>query len=1831
MTAQHIQLGEPHENEKKPIRFLIDNLPSDYVVINNGRFDHGSNEIDVVVLAPHGIYVIELKNYDCQITGNQDFWYLPDGQKIESPIRVCRRKTQQIKAALNRFRDRYKDLFCQTVVFITGESYNASYLAGVNDSAKKKWVWGYKDIIEYLTSPQKLDAKSRIKSLVIFFPELIDGFSSDFEIPIPERINQYSIRSVLWVTDEYTAVLATTQEYPHNFILRIYDLTSKKLSQEGINNYRERFNKDFASIQRINTPGKHSSDGHEIILTSFQPFYLKMYVKGIEKSFFVCPMQYVEGELFINRLSTKSILQWVRYSIAAQLCRGIDFIHRAGVAHRNLLPENILITRDNQVQIFNFDHGKIIEGGRTMYANLLAYPNHNEISLMDRFYKPDTEFSFNTSSGSSIEPFDQARCYDIYALGGILLNLFLDNYDKNGLPGEQILDPKINSEIRQFITDCRSSDPNDLLKLDLSHMVSVFCEEMDRENGGVLPRLNDGDTILEHYDVVRELKTTNISRTYLCQHQITKDQAVIKYLDVPNNMATAEIEAFKDISRQIDAQYTASFIDCGIARVRQGKILPPSSRDGHGIFYIIQEYIQGPTLKDYILNPDFELETQLELARGIIAAVAAIHKIDYTHRDIKPSNFIVSLLGNDGGHRIKIIDFGLSRKVNQEAKLEGGTQGYIPPEVRSGSTWGFAGDVWAIAHTILAIFCGENKDELNGPKVNWDIIHNLHWEELENFLRRNCDENPSNRDKNAVDMLQAFDLILSKQNNQADADSVTKSDIVSESDRTPEIPETTPNDPASESNQPSEFDPNPQPPQIVPPNMNKNTVLNALDSIEKIIDQQVATWNYESFDAEILGLLRWIDAKMKIDSTEGKIIPQEFEKRNKVRAQLAKIVTKEFESALQSIESSSDQSTFQISQEQARHWFGVFETVGLAIPEASHRLERAISRFELFIKATEIFEILINRLNGDNIQEHGRELRPEIERTLSELNRVINDLKSRQQSPFPNNENDPRILTLERLVQEINDNAKVKKIFTDLSLELSIQQSEAFDAQMTLLKQKLEAKEETTEYFLSPDLENQTRGRMLISEAIEICDQRWKNFAQNKIKAYALQLLNEGLTSSGPFKQDPLYYEQRLSELEKRVHRPINDLDQATQREYASIRKLINQAIQSFTSYRRLLDSIDVNQSDALGALMNLIEVWRNIEEYVPVLETEYIDRRRTLVTARIPAQLKSMIVELKQRFTKDPTMVEEDIQNLLERLKPYNEFQSEQNELNTLLGLCHLYEQEIKRIRQAPPVMALKRLNDLRDRFKINGLNVDDLLEPIIAKNEAAAQPTEVAQKLIERAQQLIERIKPSLSQSNFDINIVQDVNRLIDTIAHSLPELEKQRDNIDIVEDIYGELKRLSRRLWIIKNYINAKYEISRAGADLTKIEGLIDEINQWQAGETDPIVTQVMLQPILTNKAQFAKNDRLVKSTISSVAQLLDNPSSDPIADLGKLLRLWSQVVERQKLSTSLTQNMKDAWVQLRERIITLCNVLLDRLSTGFGDCTSLLLKQVVSWCESNQISEVNWKALEFKQIELTAREYLFPVSGFKNLRELADAVTNAYTTWSRAVEKGHPLGEPNRLALLKLKALVDAENENYKALNQALVDTELKHDLDIIIRNARVLIDEAVELYENISYLSGKHVIAGTRQDEAAITFPKLVDLKTDFENIIKQASDIDNTSVSTASKSYLEVWQENQYGKLLSDFGLDLDLTPLEIKDEINFRKEIYSSLAGLLSKLKPDSRLKELHNVCTRLAPAIFEISERDGIQRKNLFVRFRELRELPKKIWKDKCLEVITQLEVGK
>ncbi len=189
---------------------------------------------------------------------------------------------------------------------------------------------------------------------------------------------------------------------------------------------------------------------------------------------------------------------------------------------------------------------------------------------------------------------------------------------------------------------------------------------------------------------------------------------------------------------------------------------------GDRIQYIVMEYIDGITLKEYIGQQKvIPWKEAVHFTVQILQALQHAHEKGIVHRDVKPQNI---MLLQDG--TIKVTDFGIARFSNNETRTMTsktiGSVHYIAPEqARGGATDGKA-DIYSVGVMLYEMLTGQLPFEAdnavsvaimqmqNEPKPLHELNDRIP-EGIEEITLRAMRKEPKQRFANAGEMLEAIE------------------------------------------------------------------------------------------------------------------------------------------------------------------------------------------------------------------------------------------------------------------------------------------------------------------------------------------------------------------------------------------------------------------------------------------------------------------------------------------------------------------------------------------------------------------------------------------------------------------------------------------------------------------------------------------------------------------------------------------------------------------------------------------------------------------------------------------------------------------------------------------------------------------------------------------------------------------------------------------------------------------------------------------------------------------------------------------------------------------
>ncbi|MBD5159697.1 MAG: serine/threonine protein kinase, partial [Ruminococcus sp.] len=186
------------------------------------------------------------------------------------------------------------------------------------------------------------------------------------------------------------------------------------------------------------------------------------------------------------------------------------------------------------------------------------------------------------------------------------------------------------------------------------------------------------------------------------------------------------------------------------------------------IQYIVMEYIDGITLKEYI--EEEKVLTWKDTVHFVIQILRALHHAHdkgIVHRDIKPQNIMMFTDGT-----IKVMDFGIAKFAREEGKTATdqaiGSVHYISPEQAGGDVTDARSDIYSVGAMMYEMLTGSKPFDNDNP-VAIAVMHMQDIPErpralnqdipdgLEEIVLRAMEKDPEDRYQSTAEMMSDLD------------------------------------------------------------------------------------------------------------------------------------------------------------------------------------------------------------------------------------------------------------------------------------------------------------------------------------------------------------------------------------------------------------------------------------------------------------------------------------------------------------------------------------------------------------------------------------------------------------------------------------------------------------------------------------------------------------------------------------------------------------------------------------------------------------------------------------------------------------------------------------------------------------------------------------------------------------------------------------------------------------------------------------------------------------------------------------------------------------------
>jgi serine/threonine protein kinase len=237
------------------------------------------------------------------------------------------------------------------------------------------------------------------------------------------------------------------------------------------------------------------------------------------------------------------------------------------------------------------------------------------------------------------------------------------------------------------------------------------------------------------YKVEALLEKGGMSFLYLATHPETKDPITVKVL-FPEFLSNPEM-----VQRFLREAAIIALAD------HPNIVKLYGQGEWEGGLYIAMEFIQGISLRQYLLRNLISLKHALELVMEISMSLCHLHAHGIIHRDLKPENILVT---ESGG--VKVIDFGIAqlltdnqRDPHSKRRLIG-TPIYMSPEQKNDpESTSYPSDIYSLGIITYELVLGK----LSHGHIHLSIMPRG----LQKILAKALQQRPEDRYQDIVDFM----------------------------------------------------------------------------------------------------------------------------------------------------------------------------------------------------------------------------------------------------------------------------------------------------------------------------------------------------------------------------------------------------------------------------------------------------------------------------------------------------------------------------------------------------------------------------------------------------------------------------------------------------------------------------------------------------------------------------------------------------------------------------------------------------------------------------------------------------------------------------------------------------------------------------------------------------------------------------------------------------------------------------------------------------------------------------------------------------------------------
>ena len=675
--ATVVPIGEPvNDAERQAIAHLRDHLPSSYVIFHNFeiRRDGETFEVDLAVLTPHALYLVDIKGTRGLIDVYGPKWYPEGRQPFTSPLLKLRGHARTVKGILTGSQPGRRDIdgvFVEAAILLTAPDAHLVDQGGRdldNVTTLKKSAAFFQNAGRIPARFEKNISRlhSMVRSALIGVARKRSG---------PTVLGDWEVTERLGASDtfvEYRAINTFAGKRGGTALLRVYQADAYLTDDEARARQKARIANAFYALNRL--------PGHPFIAGA-KSFFA---TEGEDR--YVLVTEDVSGQalrLHIDKPALALTLDQ-KLRVARELLEALAFCHAHEVVHRDLSPGTILLGSDGHIRLTGFDHARAgTDRSLTIAAEIVEKVDPN-------YAAPETWK----------EPANASPSSDLFGAGLVLYELFTGQrpfssptelFDQTGVfpikpSGHRAeIAPALDEWLQQLCTfnpDHRLTAAAALEGLDVALAASLPAEPVAPPETPSTPPPKPEAPAPAAIDWANVPRGTLLAGKLEVRSRLGRGTfgVVYKVVDTLGDVTRALKLILRDrhstLERLKKEYKTLVHLPehPHVVRVIDANVLP-----GDGPPYMLFEYVDGEDVGDLIHDARFAPEDALVLFRQVAEGLVHLHREGIYHCDIKPHNLLWTVRG------AKIIDFNVSVR-SEDNGHGGGSRRYLPPDLDLSAT-----------------------------------------------------------------------------------------------------------------------------------------------------------------------------------------------------------------------------------------------------------------------------------------------------------------------------------------------------------------------------------------------------------------------------------------------------------------------------------------------------------------------------------------------------------------------------------------------------------------------------------------------------------------------------------------------------------------------------------------------------------------------------------------------------------------------------------------------------------------------------------------------------------------------------------------------------------------------------------------------------------------------------------------------------------------------------------------------------------------------------------------------------------------------------------------